>query len=273
VLTSRSGHSPHIATDCAPAAEPPERPSNGAVEGAGRLGVLAALAVEARALGRAAHGAGGIDRLRDGTLVAVSGVGCAAAAQGAQRLVAAGCTALASFGLAGALDPALVPGTVLIADEVLLEGSGRSLHASPAWRARVIAALAASGLGRLEHGTLLTSLGMLGAVSEKARAFETTRAAAVDMESFAVAEVASSCGLPFLAVRVVVDRACDELPRALEGVTGPSGELSAGRLLGHLLCHPSSVPPVLRLARRYRAARRSLRGIARSGALGEPFGE
>jgi adenosylhomocysteine nucleosidase len=267
VLTFRSGRSPRIATAHASAVDSPNPPLSGAGEGVARLGVVAALAVEARALGRA-----GIDGLHDGTLVEVSGVGCAAARQGAQRLVAAGCTALASFGLAGALDPRLLPGAILIPEQVLLEGCGRALQATPTWRARVVARLAALGLGPLESGTLLTSLKMLGAVAEKARASGATGAAAVDMESFAVAEVACARGLPFLALRVVVDRACDELPRALEGITGPSGELVVGRLIGGLLWHPSSVRPVLRLARRYQAARRSLRGIARAGALGAPFG-
>jgi len=229
-----------------------------------------ALATEARALGRPLHRAEGLARLRDGTLIAVSGIGCAAAARGSERLIAAGSTALVSFGLAGALDPALPPGAIVVADQVLLEGSDRSLEPPPTWRQRVHESLRARGLQPLERGALLTSARMLAAVADKATAFRATGAAVVDMESFAVGEVAATHGLPFIAVRVVVDRAADELPRALEELTGPSGEVSVGRLIAHLLGAPSGVGPVLRLARRYRAARRALRDIARAGALIAP---
>ncbi len=232
--------------------------------------MVAALAAEARALGRATPAQDGLARLHDGTLVAVSGMGCTAAARGAVRLVDAGARALVSFGLAGALDPALPPGAIIVADTVLLEGGGRSLSAAQRWGERVRESLVALGVGPLERGRLLTSPRLLAAAADKADAFQRTRAAAVDMESFAIAEVAEVHGLPFLAVRVVVDRAADELPRALEEVTDSSGVLSLGRLLGRVLCAPSSLRPVLRLGRRYRAARRSLRRIARAGALAGP---
>jgi adenosylhomocysteine nucleosidase len=207
----------------------------------------------------------GLAKLRDGTLLAVSGIGCAAAAQGARRLVAAGCRALASWGLAGALDPALPAGTILVPEELILEGATRSLGSTAAWRRRVLGSLTANLT--VERGALLTSPRALAAVSEKEGAFRRTGAAAVDMESFAVAEVAVEHGLPFLAVRVIVDRASDELPRVLEGVTDRSGAVSVGRLAGRLALSPSSIRPVLRLAGRYRAARRSLCAIARAGAL------
>jgi adenosylhomocysteine nucleosidase len=216
-------------------------------------------------LGAPRHRGAALDVLRDGTLIAITGIGCVAAAQGARQLVGAGCRALLSWGLAGALDPTLAPGVILVADEVVLEGSGRSLRTTSGWRERVLRALAADW--PVERGTLLTSPRLLASRLAKASAFRETAAAAVDMESFAVAEVALAQGLPFLAVRVIVDRATDEVPRALEGVARPSGELAIGRLLARLVVQPSSVAPVLRLARCYRAARRSLRGIARSGAL------
>lgn len=270
MLTSRSGRSPLTATGSRPEAELPARAPTGAVEKRPTLGIVAALATEARALGRATHRAEGLARLRDGTLIAVSGIGCAAAARGAERLVAAGSAALVSFGLGGALDPALPPGAILVADQVLLEGSDRALRPPVPWRERVHERLRALGWRPLEGGALLTSPRMLAAVADKAAAFRATGAAVVDMESFAVAEVAAAHGLPFIAVRVVVDRAEDELPHILEGLTGPSGEVSVGRLIVRLLRAPSGVRQVARLARRHRAATRVLRGIARAGALRAP---
>jgi len=229
------------------------------------LGIVAALTAEARALGAARRRGASLPSLRDGALLAVTGMGCEAAAQGARQLAAAGCRALLSWGLAGALDPALAPGAILVPEEVVLQGSGRRLRASPGWRERVLCAIAAHR--PLEHGVLLTSARPLAAAADKATAFRESGAAAVDMESFAVAEVAHAHGLDFLAVRVIVDRATDEVPHALEGVARPSGDLAIGRLLLRLLAEPSSLTKVARLARCYRAAQRSLRGVAASGAL------
>jgi adenosylhomocysteine nucleosidase len=245
---------------------PATRPSSD--EPAGRsctepagLGIVAALRAEARALG--------VPRqrrtVRNGTLVAVTGIGYEAAARGARQLVGAGCHALLSWGLAGALDPTLAPGAILVPDEVVLAGHEHRLRTTCGWRERVLRVLAADW--PVERGTLLTSPRPLAAAADKASAFRQTAAAAVDMESFAVAEVALAHGLAFLAVRVVVDRASDEVPHALEGVARASGELAIGRLLARLLAQPSSITQLAHLARCYRAARRSLRGIARSGAL------
>ena len=64
-------------------------------------------------------------------------------------------------------------------------------------------------------GRLLTSARSVGSVEDKAALFERTGAVAVDMESAAIAEVAEQHGLPFLAVRVVVDSAGDVLPAAV----------------------------------------------------------
>jgi len=233
------------------------------------LGIVAALAAEARAFRPAARGVTTpgttLSTLGDGTLITVTGIGYAAAAQGARALVGAGCRALLSWGLAGALDPALAPGAVVVPEEVALEGTEQRLRSTPEWREQVLRVLSAAG--PVERGALLTSRRPLAAVLDKTSAFCRTGAVAVDMESFAVAEVALAHGLAFLAVRVIVDRAADELPRALAGAASPSGGIAIGRLLARLLLEPGSLTRVARLARCYRAARRSLRSIARSGAL------
>ncbi len=225
---------------------------------------MAALALEARLLGTPWGRNRGLAKLRDGTLVAVSGMGCQAAAEGARKLVTAGCGALASWGFAGALDPALTSGAILVPEEVILEGAARSFQTTPEWRQRALRLLAAPSIQR---GILLTSPQPLRSVADKRSAFRRTGAAAVDMESFAVAAVASEHGLPFLTIRVIVDRATDEVPRVLEGVSTRRGALSIGSLVGGLLLEPSSIRPVLRLAGHYRAARRTLREIAHAGAL------
>ena len=228
-----------------------------------RLGVVAALAAEARALGSARPGPASLLTLADGSLLAVSGMGLAAAAAGAASLVIAGCPALLSFGLAGGLAPALQAGALLL-PRFVLGAAGQRVPTDEAWRARLTAQLAAVGVA--EQGDLYTSAEPLASVADKARLRAATGAAAVDMESAAVAGVAAQHGLPFVCVRVVVDTAGDELPGAVAAAS-QGGVLKVGRLLAGLARRPADIGPLLRLAARYRTAMRVLSGIARSGSL------
>ncbi|HZC87472.1 MAG TPA: hypothetical protein VE266_10795, partial [Steroidobacteraceae bacterium] len=83
------------------------------------LGIVAALAAESRPLGPATRHGVQLATLADGTLLILSGVGSAAAANGARRLLDAGARALLSWGLAGGLDPSLTAGTVVLPREVI----------------------------------------------------------------------------------------------------------------------------------------------------------
>lgn len=233
------------------------------------VGVVCALAAEARLLGPARRRGEPLSTLADGTLLAVSGMGAVAAAQGARALIEAGAGALVSWGMAGGLDPALTAGTIFLPREVIpVEGTG--VVTTPNWRERLGHALAARPLipgNVVMQGKLLTSPRAIGSLSEKKALFNTTGALAVDMESLAVAEAAHVHQLPFMAVRVIVDSAGDTLPRAVTAAADKEGHLRMWSLLGALAREPSDLGPLIRLARRYRAASRSLAAVARLGSL------
>jgi hypothetical protein len=82
------------------------------------------------------------------------------------------------------------------------------------------------------------------------------------MESLAVAQVAAQRGIPFIAVRVIVDTASDVLPGSVIAASG-GGAVNVRRLLAGLALAPRDLIGLLRLARRYRAATRSLNAVAR----------
>jgi len=195
--------------------------------------------------------------LGEGSLLALSGIGGAAAAAAAQALVDSGVSALMTFGMAGGLDPALKPGCVVIPCE-LLSTHGARYAACRSWRERVAAAV--SPLCAVTEGNLLTSAQAIDTPAEKAAALRSTGAAAVDMESAAVADVAARHNLPFIAVRVIVDTAADVLPRAVVAASR-AGRVRFGRLIGGLILRPREIAALLRLAQRYRIAMRSLRAI------------
>lgn len=232
------------------------------------IGIVAALVAESRPLGPAPRRAAEPTTLADGTLLIVSGVGPAAAAVGARRLLAAGARALLSWGLAGGLDPSLEAGTLVLPLEVI-SSAGRMLPTNAAWHERVCAAITARhGASR---GRLLSCPEPLGSTAAKALAFRQTGAVAVDMESFAIAEAASAGRVPFLAVRAIVDTAHDAVPKAALSASR-AGEDGVGlaRLLLALARTPGELPSLVRLARRYRTATRALAAVAASGALAAP---
>jgi adenosylhomocysteine nucleosidase len=227
------------------------------------VGIVAALAAEARTLGPTKSALAQPTPLPDGTLLAVSGIGFAAAARAARALVEAGAAALASWGMAGGLDPALRAGSIFLPSEVIsIDGTG--LPTARHWRERLGAALAAQQ--PLERGRLLSSSHAVAAVAEKDAIFRATGASAVDMESLAIAQIAAAEGLPFIAVRVIVDTAHDALPRAVVAA-GRTGHVQIWRLIGALALAPAEFPAVIRLAKQYRTASRSLATVARAGSL------
>jgi adenosylhomocysteine nucleosidase len=226
-------------------------------------GVVAALAAEARTLGPPIRRGDGLSATSDGTLVAISGMGGAAAAVATHALIEAGATALVSWGMAGGLDPALRAGTICLPTTVIAR-EGLSFATDHHWRELVGAAIAARR--PVVDGKLLTCTQAIDDIAGKAAAFRDTGAVAVDMESIAIAEVAAGRGLPFIAIRVIVDTAGDALPKAVLAASS-GGQVHVFRLIQGLVRSPPDIVPLIRLARRYRAATRALVAVARSGAL------
>jgi len=251
------------------------------------LGIVAALAEEADILGPAtamaatrAASAGqegslrqeadrkhaSIKTLGDGTLIAISGIGAAAAAQAADSLVTTGVSALLSWGVAGALDPKFAAGDLLLPRQVIAP-DGAGILTTPAWRERLAANLPAEFVP--SGDALLTSPTAIAKVADKATAWRATGAGAVDMESLAIGRIAIARELPFIAVRVIVDTATDLLPHTVMAATR-DGQVRIGLLLRGLLVAPTDIGGLLRLARRYRAAKRTLTQVARVGLAHSP---
>ncbi|HZB92816.1 MAG TPA: hypothetical protein VE397_15320, partial [Stellaceae bacterium] len=85
---------------------------------------------------------------RAGLAAAASGGDAVRTRAAIQGLIAGGATSLVSFGICGALDSALVPGSLLLPEAVRDEGGVR-LGVDRAWHGRAAAVLAARGLTAL----------------------------------------------------------------------------------------------------------------------------
>ncbi len=232
-----------------------------------RIGVLTALATEARALGARTSDTDPLTALQDGTPLLVSGIGFEAAARAAEALLRAGATGLVNIGLAGGLDPDLPVGAVVLPLELRAQGQV-GIPVDDDWHHRVMQALASNQ--PVATGSLCSSRTAVVTVEAKRRLFAESGAAAVDMEGWAVAQIAMAAGVPFLAIKVVVDTATDTLPRAVMAVDG-AGRVRAMKLAGTLLRYPNEIGALIRLAGRYGAARRSLRSLTGVSAWRQPI--
>ncbi len=113
---------------------------------------------------------------------------------------------------------------------------------------------------------------------DKRLLWQSTGAAAVDLESGAVARVGAEHGLPVAVLRAICDPADRSLPPAAMESLSRAGEIRIGSVLASLLKAPLQLPALLRLAMDAAAARRALvrrveelrRGAKRDQVLSEP---
>jgi adenosylhomocysteine nucleosidase len=131
--------------------------------------------------------------------------------------------------------------------------------ADPKWHAQLATALHDAGFAPALDD-LLSVPAAITTVAEKAKA-AADGAAAADMESAAIAAAAARAGARFVALRVVVDAAGDELPADIERWIDERGERRIGAALSAAL-NPKQWRSLWMLAHRYRAARRTLAQLA-----------
>lgn len=236
-------------------------------------GIVVALLAEARCLTAVPTRRGWITTLDDGSRLCLSGMGPSRATDAARALIKGGASALLSWGTCGALRKGLEAGAVLLPMTVM-DDHGVSYPVDSRWRQRVEQALSPSLA--VHGGLLLSSARPLTQASQKASAHAATAAAAVDMESAAVAAVAAAAGVPFLALRVVLDLADQAVPAAALLAVDELGRPGAWRLLRSLALRPWQLQQLMALGRSFSCARRSLRQLAACAparlALDEPSG-
>ena len=212
----------------------------------GRLGIVTGLAGEARiARGTAARvlcAHGSPDRARSH----------------AEALAGSGAAGLVSFGVAGGLDPALLPGTVVIATGIVTPG-GAVLGVDADWAGRLAARLEPAI--RVTRGPVAGAPGPVADDDARAALARSSGAAAVDMESHEVGLVAAQAGLPVLAVRAIADPAGRGLPASALAALG----VGRARAFVEICRRPGDWPALARLAMDYRRALAALRAVVASG--------
>lgn len=183
---------------------------------------------------------------RGSVLVLVTGIGFDHAQSAINWLLSEATPRLVvASGFAGALDPELKQGEIVVATEVV---ESEDQH----WRTALPAEL-----GDKKCGRLLTSRRLVASRYDKLKMFESTRAIAVDMESAAIAEACQVAHVPCAVVRVISDVAdqpiSEHLARLMVG-----GRVSPFRVFAATITKPSLVPQFWRLGRETKIASQNL---------------
>jgi hopanoid-associated phosphorylase len=212
------------------------------------LGIVTGLSFEAQHAERAAR------RLRNSSVLVASAAGNPARARAvAISLRDRGATVLASFGIAGGLQPGLAPGAIVVADAVIPTGGAR-VAADPDLVERLSA-----GKTPVTVGTIVGIDRPVATAAAKAALHRGLGGIAVDMESHAIASVAEAASLPFVVVRIIADPAERDIPAAALAALDIKGNLRLGAILRALGRNPGEISGLLRLARDMARARGGLR--------------
>jgi hopanoid-associated phosphorylase len=181
---------------------------------------------------------------------------------GAEHLLRNGADALVSFGIAGALEPTLKPGQIILAENVI-NGTGKQFKTDAIWYRTLTETLAPHV--KFTCGSIVTMKNAATTPTEKASLFARTGALAVDMESSGVAAAAARHNIPFIAIRAIADPASRLLPKSALAGLAPDGTTRPLAVLLELALHPWELPGLLLLGRDTSTA---LGGLRRVAALG-----
>jgi hopanoid-associated phosphorylase len=177
--------------------------------------------------------------------------------------IAQGCRGIASFGIAGGLSPEFLPGSCVVAREVIADDERFAVHAR--WSQHLLQTIPGA-----REGHFVGVNAPVATPHEKRALALRTGAVAVDMESGIAVKAASFHGLPFAAVRIVADPSDRALPPAARIPLSREGKPNIAAVLRSLMGQPGQLGALIRVGRDTGRARAALNEARRN--IGDGFG-
>ena len=220
------------------------------------LGIVVSLPRELKSLTRQTIPMGDCRAITNSALVALSGIGAERAYTAAALLISQGATSLLSWGCAAALDESLNAGCLILPKRII-RATGEIHLVSTEWHRRLCQA---SKLP-VRTDALVESNAIIRTSAEKRALAKRTQAAATDMESAAQAWLAKERGLPFVAIRAIVDTVSTDIPENVLNALDPQGTISVWKLLFGCCLKPGDWIKTVQLGIQFNAAQRTLSNI------------
>ncbi len=149
-----------------------------------------------------------------------------------------------SVGLAGALEPGLFVGDIIVGED-----------SEPDFLEKILSIEGSAG----KRGRIHTVDSIAATQQEKANLARETDAMVCDMESARIAKICQSRNIAFAGVRAVSDTKIFDMPVPSEYLAHPeTGKPDVPRLLGALLKKPSKIPAFFQMVRDATRARKAL---------------
>ena len=228
------------------------------------LGIVAALPEEAKCLTGGRAQPESLLSISDLVWLRLCGIGRERAASAARSLLQQGASAVMSWGTVAGLVPELRAGDLVIPTK-LVAANGQEFRVDGRWHQRVCTRLDLE----IHDCALAEATTVVGDFASKSDLARRTGAAATDMESVAVAQVAGEFGVSSLAIRVVVDPVSMTMPASAIAAVKTSGARDWWGLGRGVLRKPLDMVGLWRLAQAMSLAQGTLSAVA--GCVGPEF--
>ena len=201
-----------------------------------------------------------LTRLDNNICLYISGMGAERAADAARDMLNFGMEVLVSFGTAGAVVSDIEPGDLCIPESVIAY-DGTVYYTAKHWRTNIVNKLTDCPCN-IYLGQMVDTLRVLTTVEEKSNfAMHNKSALAVDMESAAIAAIATENEVPFIVIRVITDSSSMALPELATKTCDIYGNVQFSKFFRQVLSHPAQIPPLFRLARGFKSASATMKWI------------
>jgi nucleoside phosphorylase len=175
-----------------------------------------------------------------------SGVGPESAARAVAEANVPKWGRICSTGFCGGLADGLNVGDIVVATEILHGGSDKRIAIDAATVKRAVEALQSAGM-KFHVGPLVSVPLPVFRCDDKRALGQKTQAAAVDMESYAIA--APGGASPFV-LRVISDAVTDELPAEVSEFLDADGNVRAGKITKFIIKRPANIARLMELKKR-----------------------
>ena len=192
--------------------------------------------------------------------ICVSGVGADAAAKCCQKAHEAGATAIISWGCAGALTHGLCAGDLII-PSLVSNHNNNELRVCENSRQKLISLL--PDTIKVHDGKLIETSSIIAKQHKKQALYESTRAIAVDMESYTIGNYARAHQLDFLVIRAISDTSTTDLPDIIQSETDDTGQILISRIITATLLKPWTIPGLIQVGRQFKLAKSVLATVAK----------
>ena len=189
----------------------------------------------------------------------LSGMGYDAANEATEKLINLNINTLMSWGVAGALDPSLASGDLIIANSII--SNDKTYKTATKWQNQLLVFCSEKNY-KVLNADIFSSKDVCATIEDKKELFEKNKAIAVDMESAAIAEKALNHNLDFITIRSIADKADMAIPEAVLKHTDKLGNPEILKFIGSCISKPAQIKELLKLASSYKKALETLSDIA-----------